>query len=145
MGIQWLESVYGSAKPIVAMCHLDALPGDPSYDRAKGMGYVIDRAYENLRALQDGGVDAVMFSNEFSLPYLTKTDPITAIAMARIIGELKSEIRIPFGVNVLWDAEASCALAVATGASFVREIFTGVYASDFGLWNTDCGRTVRER
>ena len=65
--------------------------------------------------------------------------------MARIIGELKSEIRIPFGVNVLWDAEASCALAVATGASFVREIFTGVYASDFGLWNTDCGRTVRER
>ena len=145
MGIQWLESVYGSSKPIVAMCHLDALPGDPSYDRAKGMGYVIDRAYENLRALQDGGVDAVMFSNEFSLPYLTKTDPITAIAMARIIGELKSEIRIPFGVNVLWDAEASCALAVATGASFVREIFTGVYASDFGLWNTDCGRTVRER
>ena len=92
MGIQWLESVYGSAKPIVAMCHLDALPGDPSYDRAKGMGYVIDRAYENLRALQDGGVDAVMFSNEFSLPYLTKTDPITAIAMARIIGELKSEL-----------------------------------------------------
>ena len=107
MGIQWLESVYGSAKPIVAMCHLDALPGDPSYDRAKGMGYVIDRAYENLRALQDGGVDAVMFSNEFSLPYLTKTDPITAIAMARIIGELKSEIRIPFGVNVLWDADSS--------------------------------------
>jgi membrane complex biogenesis BtpA family protein len=27
----------------------------------------------------------------------------------------------------------------------VREIFTGVYASDFGLWNTDCGAVVRHQ
>ncbi len=31
------------------------------------------------------------------------------------------------------------------GASFVREIFTGVYASDFGLWDTDCGNVIRHR
>ena len=35
----------------------------------------------NLRALQDGGVDAVMFSNEASLPYLTKVEPITTITI----------------------------------------------------------------
>lgn len=29
-----------------------------------------------------GGVDAVMFSNEFSLPYLTKVRPETTAAMA---------------------------------------------------------------
>jgi membrane complex biogenesis BtpA family protein len=45
----------------------------------------------------------------------------------------------------LWDAKASIDLAVATGASFVREIFTGVYASDFGLWNTHCGEVVRHQ
>lgn len=145
MGKEWLKSVYGSEKPIVAMCHLDALPGDPRYDKAKGMNYVIDRAHKNLEALQDGGVDAVMFSNEFSLPYQTKVDAVTSMAMARIIGELKDEIRIPYGVNVLWDAKASCELAVATGAIFVREIFTGAYASDFGVWDTDCGNTVRRR
>ena len=65
--------------------------------------------------------------------------------MGRIIGELKSEIRIPFGVNVLWDAKRSLDLAAATGALFVREIFTGVYASDFGLWNTNIGETIRHR
>ncbi len=145
MGKNWIPTVYGTEKPIVAMCHLDALPGDPRYDASKGMSFVIDRARKNLHALQTGGVDAVMFSNEFSLPYQTKVDAITSMAMARIIGELQEEITIPFGVNVLWDATASVELAVATGARFVREIFTGVYASDFGLWNTDCGATSRRQ
>ena len=140
-----LTRIFNSDKPIVAMCHLDPLPGDPKYDKIKGVEYVLDRAYRNLSALQEGGVDAVMFSNEFSLPYLTKVDAVTSMTMARIIGELKKEIKIPFGVNVLWDATASCELAVATGARFVREIFSGVYASDFGLWDTDAGRTVRRR
>jgi membrane complex biogenesis BtpA family protein len=48
-------------------------------------------------------------------------------------------------VNVLWDPTATIDLAVATGARFVREVFSGVYASDFGLWNTNAGRTVRHR
>jgi hypothetical protein len=86
-----------------------------------------------------------MVSNEFSLPYLTQTEPITAITMARIIGELLPDISIPYGVNVLWDGRASIDLAVATGAQFVREIFTGVYASDFGLWNTNIGEVARHR
>ena len=41
--------------------------------------------------------------------------------------------------------KASIDVAVATGASFVREIFTGVYASDFGLWNTNCGEVIRHQ
>ena len=28
---------------------------------------------------------------------------------------------------------------------FVREIFTGVYGSDFGLWSTNCGEVIRHR
>ncbi|NIQ94814.1 MAG: BtpA/SgcQ family protein, partial [Desulfuromonadales bacterium] len=94
---------------------------------------------------QAGAVDAIMFSNEASLPYLTDVDTVTVAAMARAIGELKSEISAPFGVNVLWDPMASLDLAVAVGAAFVREIFTGVYASDFGLWDTECGRVIRHQ
>lgn len=142
---QWIENVFGTKKPIIAMCHLKALPGDPGYDKNKGLGHVIESARKDLIALQHGGVDAVMFSNEASLPYLTTVEPITTICMARIIGELLDQITIPFGVNVLWDPSASIDLAKATGAKFVREIFTGVYASDFGLWNTNCGEVVRHQ
>ncbi len=143
--MNWLKDVFGVSKPVIAMCHLEALPGDPGYQADKGMDWVIERARLNLKSLQDGGVDAVMFSNEASLPYLTTVEPVTYVAMARIIGELLAEIKVPYGVNVLWDAKASIDLAVATGASFVREIFSGVYASDFGLWNTNAGDVVRHQ
>ncbi len=142
----WIEETFEvKEKPIIAMCHLGALPGDPHYDEKGGMAEVIRWARKDLQALQEGGVDAVMFSNEFSMPYLTKVHTVTVAAMARVIGELMGEIRIPFGVNVLWDPSASLDLAAATGAKFVREIFSGVYASDFGLWNPNCGEIARHQ
>lgn len=141
----WTEELFGTDKPIIAMLHLKPLPGDPGYDKTVGMKKVIEAAYQDLKALQEGGVDGIMFSNEFSLPYLTKVHTETVASMARVIGELMGEITIPHGVNVLWDPGASIDLAVATGARFVREIFTGVYASDFGLWNTNCGEVVRHQ
>lgn len=139
------QDVYGVDKPIVAMCHLLALPGDPGYDAEGGVDAIVEAARRDLRALQNGGVDAVMFSNESSIPYLTKVNPITTATMARIIGELRSDVTVPFGVNVLWDPSATIDLAVATGGRFVREVFSGVYASDFGLWNTNAGEVVRHR
>ncbi len=143
--MSWLKEIIGTEKAIIAMCHLQAMPGDPSYDGVNGMQWVLERAKEDLDALQEGGVDAVMFSNEFSLPYLTDVKTVTVASMARIIGELKPYISVPYGVNVLWDPYSSLDLAVATDAKFVREIFTGVYASDFGLWNTNCGDVVRHQ
>ncbi len=141
----WIEEVFGCRKPIIGMCHLNALPGDPSYDKQQGMESILEWVHKDLLALQRGGIDAVMFSNEFSLPYLTRVETVTVAAMARIIGELMDDIRVPFGVNVLWDPAASLDVAVATGGRFVREIFTGVYASDFGLWDTNCGAVVRHQ
>ncbi len=143
--MNWLKALFHTEKPIIAMCHLKAMPGDPGYDPQGGMEAVVDSARTNLLALQAGGVDAIMFSNEASLPYLTKVETITTACMARVITELRPEIRVPFGVNVLWDPAASIDLAVATGGQFVREIFTGVYASDYGMWNTDCGAVIRHQ
>lgn len=141
----WLEEVFGVNKPVIAMCHLAAMPGDPQYDHSGGIEKIVQLARADLKALQAGGVDAVMFSNESSLPYLTKVEPITTVTMARVIAELQTELDLVFGVNVLWDPKASLDLAMATGAKFVREIFSGVYASDFGLWNTNAGEVVRHQ
>ncbi len=143
--MKWIKETFDTNKPIIAMCHFQALPGDPYYDRDGGLEKVIEMAKKDLEALQGGGVDAIMFSNEFSLPYLTKVKQETPVVMARIIGELMSDIKVPFGVNVLWDPIASLDLAAATGAKFLREIMSGVYASDFGLWNTNPGEIVRHQ
>ena len=65
--------------------------------------------------------------------------------MASVIGQLRGEIVVPFGVDLLWDPMSSIALAAATGADFVREIFTGSYAPDMGPWTPDAGKALRYR
>jgi membrane complex biogenesis BtpA family protein len=40
---------------------------------------------------------------------------------------------------------STIALAAATGAAFVREIFTGLHASDMGIWAPDAGKAMRYR
>lgn len=143
--MSWVKELFHTEKPIIAMCHIRALPGDSLYDEEKGMDYVVEKAREDLLALQKGGVDAVMFSNEFSLPYLKKVNPETTAAMAAVIGQLKNEIKVPFGVDVLWDPYATLDLAAATGACFVREVMSGCYSGDLGLWDNDIGKISRHR
>ena len=139
------QRVFGPGKPVIAMVHLGALPGAPLYDVDSGLPGLLTAARADLQALQAAGVDAVMFGNENDRPYEFKVDPASTATMAMIIGQLRSEITVPFGVNVLWDPHSTIALAAATGAAFVREIFTGAYASDMGPWTPDAGAAMRYR
>ncbi|MBO6637628.1 MAG: BtpA/SgcQ family protein [Roseitalea sp.] len=139
------SEVFGGPKPAIAMVHIGALPGSPLFDADGGLEKLLDDARKDLLALQSAGFDAVMFGNENDRPYAFEVDTASTATMAYLIGELKRDITIPFGVNVLWDPMATVALAAATGASFCREIFTGTYASDMGVWAPDAGKAMRYR
>lgn len=75
----WTQDMFGVEKPIIALLHLDALPGDPGY--CGDMKTVTEHARKDLLALQDGGVDGIFFANEFSLPY----QPVADIAVVSAI------------------------------------------------------------
>lgn len=137
--------VFGAKKPVIGMVHLGALPGTPLFDAKGGLQALVDAARKDLDALQKAGFDAVMFGNENDRPYEFNVDIASTATMAFVIGQVRGAITIPFGVNVLWDPMSSVALAAATGASFVREIFTGTYASDMGPWTPDAGKAMRYR
>ena len=139
------RKVFGAGKPVIAMVHLGALPGAPLHDAEAGLEGLVEGARADLHALQTAGFDAVMFGNENDRPYEFEVDASSTATMAYVIGRLRPEITVPFGVNVLWDPMATMALAAATGAAFAREIFTGAYASDMGLWTPDAGRALRYR
>ena len=139
------QALFGTAKPIVGMVHLGALPGSPLHDAKTGIDGIVESARADLAALQDAGFDAVMFGNENDRPYEFVVDTASTATMAFVIGQLNDEIAVPFGVNVLWDPMATVALAAATGAAFCREIFTGTYASDMGPWTPDAGKAMRYR
>ena len=139
------KNVFGDGKPVIAMVHLAALPGTPLYDANGGLDAIIAGAARDLDALQKAGVDAVMFGNENDRPYEFAVDTASTATMAYVIGRLRPEITVPFGVNVLWDPMSTMALAAATGAAFAREILTGTYASDMGAWTPDASKALRYR
>ena len=139
------ENVFGTKKPVIAMVHLGALPGTPLYDADAGVDGILGGARADLEALQAAGVDAIMFGNENDRPYEFDVDKASLATMACVIGRLRADITVPFGVNVLWDPMSTIALAAATGAAFCREIFTGTYASDMGPWTPDAGAAMRYR
>ncbi|MCI7741030.1 MAG: BtpA/SgcQ family protein [Clostridiales bacterium] len=143
--MNWCREMFGVEKPIIALLHLNAFPGDPLFRQGDSMEKTVEEARKDLHALQDGGVDGILFSNEFSLPYQTKVDMIGPCAMARVIGELKSEISVPFGVDCESDVLASIELAAAVSANFVRGLFTGVYAGDCGIIVPDIATVLRRK
>ena len=140
-----LQRIFGVPKPLIAMCHLRALPGRPRHDAAGGMTAVYQALRQDVLALQDAGVDGLLFCNEHDLPYSTRVGVEIAAAEAAVIGRLRPDLAIPFGVDVLWDPRAALAIARATDAVFVREVFTGVFDTDMGLLAPDFGELAGYR
>ena len=140
-----LETLFGRPRPVIAMMHLLPLPGRPLYDSHGGMAAIVDSLRRDLDILQESGVDGLLFCNEGDRPYPLHTDRAPIAAMAAVIGELRPHIRLPYGVDLLWDPMAALAVAQAVRASFVREVFTGVYDSDMGLWQPDAASALDYR
>jgi membrane complex biogenesis BtpA family protein len=138
------RDLFGNKKPVIAMAHLPALPGTPRYDRACGLEWMVERVRTDVKHLVEAGVDAVMFCNEDDRPYTFHAGMEQVAAMTRVVTELRPA-SIPFGVDFLWDPKAALCIAAATGASFIREVFTGVYESDMGMWAPDVAEIYRLR
>ena len=139
-----LDKIFGNSKPVIAMAHFPALPGTPRYDPTLGVDGIIDKMRQDIHHLLEGGVDSIMFCNEDDRPYSLQADFEAVAVMSRVITELRPVDR-PFGVDFLWDAKAALAMAKATGAAFIREVVTGVYESDMGLWAPDASALFRYR
>jgi len=139
-----LKQLFGVDKPAVAMAHLPPMPGTPLYDETGGPAAIVDSVARDVEHLVDAGFDAILFCNEGDRPYQLQASLEGVAMMARVVAEVAPSDR-PFGVDYLWDPQAALAVAAVTGASFIREVATGVYESDMGLWAPDAGKLLRYR
>jgi len=135
----------GRQKAVIAMAHIGALPGAPLYDADGGMDRLVETVAADVEKLQAGGVHAIMFGNENDRPYQLAAPPEALAAMTAVVAAIRPRLSVPFGVDFLWDPVATVAMAVATGARFAREIFTGLFASDMGLWEPKTAEALRLR
>jgi membrane complex biogenesis BtpA family protein len=121
-------------KPLIGMVHLGALPGSA---RDEGdFSRTLRRATEDARALECGGLDAVMVENFFDAPFYRSAVPAyTVAAMTRAAMAVRESVSIPVGVNVLRnDAAAAIAIAHLCGAQFIRcNVYVGAAVTDQGI------------
>jgi hypothetical protein len=141
-----LERLFRSPRPLVGMVHLLPLPGAPRYGGS--MGAVVRRALADARAIEEGGLDALIVENYGDAPFL-KADlpPETVAALTRCVTEVMRAVTIPVGVNALRnDARAGLAICAATGARFIRvNVHVGAQLTDQGIVEGRAAETARLR
>jgi len=131
---------------LIGVVHLPPLPGSPR--AAASIDACLEQARRDARALVDGGADGVIVENFHDAPFFAESvPPITVAAMTAICRELRAGIPVEMGINVLRnDAEAALAVAVASGAEFIRvNVHTGAMLTDQGIVTGRAAETLRLR
>lgn len=119
---------------IIGVVHLKALPGSPLY--ANNIEQIYQNAIEDAKALENGGVDSIIFENFGDTPFVKDSiSKLTISHFVSIVNDVKRNIDITVGINVLRnDGEAAISIASATGSSFVRiNILSGTMYTDQGI------------
>jgi hypothetical protein len=112
------------------------------------MGAVLERALEEARILENGGVDGLLVENFGDTPFHPdRVPPETVASMAVVAGEVAGASSLPVGVNVLRnDAAAALGVAVAAQARFIRvNVHVGTMFTDQGILQGRAHETLRRR
>ncbi|MFD1634487.1 BtpA/SgcQ family protein [Haloplanus ruber] len=131
---------------VVGMVHLPPLPGSPGFDGDRAA--IRDRVRADARALDAGGVDALLVENFGDAPFYPETVPRHVVAsMTDLTRLVVQTVDRPVGVNVLRnDATAALSVAAAAGADFVRvNVHTGARVADQGVIEGRAHETLRLR
>lgn len=95
------------------------LPG--SYGWGGDFDAVIERAVKDAKALEKGGVDAIIIENFMDYPFPIRVDYVTVAAATRVVTEVVRSLELSAGVSLLRNsAPEAIAVALASGAKFVR-------------------------
>ncbi len=140
------QQIFPNTKPIIAMIHVQALPGTP-FNKYK-IDEIIEKALMEARLYKRGGVDAIALENMHDIPYLKReVGPEISSAMAVVAYEVKKEIGLPSGLQILAGAnKAALAAAQSAGLDFIRaEGFVFGHVADEGIMESDAGTLLRYR
>ncbi|MBX3471317.1 MAG: phosphorybosylanthranilate isomerase [Planctomycetes bacterium] len=105
-------------KAITGVLHLGRLLGQEGF---AGVGALTAAALDDARALEAGGVDALLVENFADASPGPFVDAATVACLARVCAAVRAATALPVGVNVLPnDYRAAFALARACGLDFVQ-------------------------
>ena len=141
-----MTSLFSQPKPVIGVIHVGALPGTPRSERS--VTELVVAAREEAKLYNECGVHGIIVENMHDVPYLkSEVGPEIVAAMAVIGAEVKSECRLPVGVQILAGANIEAmAVAHAAGLDFIRaEGFAYAHVADEGLIEASAAKLLRYR
>lgn len=141
-----LNPPFTTARPVIAMIHLDALPGTPA--SRMDLKAIEARAIAEAETYRGAGVHGLMIENMHDTPYLRGgVGPEIVAAMAIIARRVKEAGRLPCGLQILAAANIEAlAVAHAAGLDFIRaEGFAFAHVADEGLIQSSAAELLRYR
>lgn len=141
-----MNPLFTSAKPVVAMIHLEALPGTPA--ARMDLKSIEARALAEAEIYRDAGIHGLMIENMHDTPYLRGgVGPEIVAAMAVIARRMKESSKLPCGIQILAAANLEAlAVAHAAGLDFIRaEGFAFAHVADEGMIQSSAADLLRYR
>lgn len=141
-----LSFLHAERRTLVGVVHLPALPGSPKHSLS--LASILAQAVADAKAYALGGADALIVENFGDAPFARgRVASETVAAMAVAIHELRSEVSLPLGVNVLRnDARSALGICAATGAEFLRvNVLAGAAVTDQGIIEGEAYELLRAR
>ncbi len=141
-----MNPIFTTAKPVIAMIHLEALPGTPA--SRMDLKAIEARAVAEAEIYRDAGVHGLMLENMHDTPYLRGgVGPEIVAAMAVISRKVRETSKLPCGLQILAAANTEAlAVAYAAGLDFIRaEGFAFAHVADEGLIQSSSAELLRFR
>ncbi len=126
-----LQSKIGAEKIAIAAVHLTPTEG---YAGFVNYEEVREALFQDIIVVQEAGFDSMILENNYDLPHHIYLEPHTVLFLRKIIADIKQQIKIPFGLSILWnDYKTGFSLARELGASFIRiPVFVDTVETAFG-------------
>jgi len=140
------HNLFKSAKPVIGMIHVDALPGAPKY--SGNVKDIITNAIAEAEIYLNNGVDSIAIENMHDVPYLKNSVGHEISTLMSIIAyEIKNRTKLPTGIQILAGAnKEALASANSAGLDFIRaEGFVFAHVADEGIIESNAGELLRFR
>ena len=140
-----LNKIFKKNKNIViGAIHFPPLLGYPDFP---GFKIALENALKDLLTLEKGGVDAIIFENNYDIPHKAFVDSSVVASMAFLGEKIKKATKLPLGISVLWnDYKTALSLAKILDLQFIRvPVFVDKVKTNYGIIESQAKKVIEYR